>query len=351
MDYALDEATNGPQFGPNPRVGCVLLAPASDNELRRHIIAGGWHEGAGTPHAEVAAITDARLRGIDTRGATAVVTLEPCNHTGLTKPCTDALLNAGITEVVYAIDDPGADSGGGADYLRARGVHVWQIKDEMILEEARELVLRWYHAIKTGRPYVTVKLAMSLDGRIAAADGTSQWITGLASRRHGHVVRSTVDAIAVTTGTALHDNPSLTARDEADNLAAHQPLRVVVGMRDLPADANLYGPGGDLLHLRTHDVHAVLAALQDRQIRHLLVEGGPALTTALFAAGLVDEIHVYIAPVLLGAGTEAVSDFGITTLADAPRWHNIIGHREGEDAFFIVRTAPRTWVFDLEADE
>ncbi len=338
MDRALVLAANGPEHGPNPRVGCVLLAPAtpgaSDDGADRRVIGEGWHRGAGAPHAEVAALADARARGEDPRGATAVVTLEPCNHTGRTGPCAQALLDAGIAEVVYALPDPGAVSGGGGEHLRTHGVSVSHGVRE---SEARELVRHWHHAVTTGRPWVTLKLATTLDGRVAAVDGTSKWITGPQAREHAHRVRARVDAIAVTTGTALADDPALTARTEDGGLAEHQPLRVVVGHRDLPAGSRLHGDGGELLHLRTHSVTEVLRALQEREVRHLLAEGSPALATALLQADVVDEIHAYLAPVILGEGAAAVNPFGVTTLTGAPRWSTTAVERLGQDALLTAR--------------
>ncbi len=331
MTRALELAARGPAHGPNPRVGCVLVDPDGTT------LGEGWHRGAGTPHAEVAALADARARGNDTRGATAVVTLEPCNHTGRTGPCARALVDADIAAVVHALPDPGATSGGGADTLRAHGVHVTH---GLRADEALELVHAWHHAVTHHRPWVTVKTATPLGGRIAAPDGTSRWITGPAARAHAHTVRAQVDAIAVTTGTALADDPALTARTPTGELAAHQPLRVVVGHRTLPPDARLHADGGPLLHLRTHDVHQVLTDLHQREIRHLLVEGGPALVSALLEAGAVDELHAYIAPTLLGDGRPAVTPFGITTLADAPRWHTTTLTRLGDDILVTARRTP-----------
>ncbi|MCL1870459.1 MAG: bifunctional diaminohydroxyphosphoribosylaminopyrimidine deaminase/5-amino-6-(5-phosphoribosylamino)uracil reductase RibD [Promicromonosporaceae bacterium] len=328
MRRALDLARRGPAHGPNPRVGCVILAPDHTT-----VLGEGWHRGAGTPHAEIAALADATARGHDTHGATAVVTLEPCNHTGRTGPCAQALLDAGITHVVHAIPDPGATSGGGADALRAAGVTV---TSGTRADEALQLVHHWHHALTTGRPWVTLKTATTLDGRVAAADGTSRWITGPQARAHAHTVRADVDAIAVTTGTALADDPALTARAADGSLAAHQPVRVVVGHRNLPAGARLHGPGGELLHLRTHDVTAVLAELQAREVRPLLVEGGPALAAAFLAAGVVDEVHAYVAPVILGEGPAAVAPFGVSTIAAAPRWRTVATHRLGDDVLVVA---------------
>ena len=311
MDRALEIARRGPAYGPNPRVGCVLLAPDGLT-----VLAEGWHAGAGTPHAEAAALGSARSAGLDVRGATAVVTLEPCDHTGRTGPCAQALLDAGIARVVVAVRDPNPLAAGGAARLQAAGVAVSCGVRET---EGRALLRIWLAAVERGRPFVTLKLATSLDGRIAAADGSSRWITSGAARAHAHRVRAEVDAIAVGTATVLADDPSLTARGEAGE-PIHQPLRVVVGHREVPPGARLRGAGGELVQVRTHDVAEVLAALHEREVRHLLVEGGPTLAAAFLRAGLVDEVHAYIAPVLLGAGPAAVADLGICSIADALRF-------------------------------
>ncbi len=310
MERALALARRGPAHGPNPRVGAVLLDAAGD------LLAEGWHAGAGTPHAEVAALTAAARDGVDVRGATAVVTLEPCDHTGRTGPCSVALIEAGVSRVVYAVADPNPAAGGGAERLRSAGVDV---VEGVLAGAARELLGPWLAAMEQGRPFVTLKLATSLDGRIAAADGTSRWITGAVARRHAHELRAEVDAIVVGTGTALVDDPSLTARTADGTLTEHQPLRVVVGRRPVPAGARLRGPGGPLVTLPTHDPAEVLAELAAREVRHVLVEGGPTLAAAFLRARLVDEVHAYVAPVLLGAGLAAVADLGVSTIDQAVR--------------------------------
>jgi diaminohydroxyphosphoribosylaminopyrimidine deaminase/5-amino-6-(5-phosphoribosylamino)uracil reductase len=334
MDRALELARRGPVHGPNPRVGCVLLTPAGD------VLAEGWHDGAGTPHAEAAAVAAARARGLDTRGATAVVTLEPCNHTGRTPPCADLLMAAGVARVVHAVDDPNPVAAGGAAVLRAAGVDV---VGGVQVGEGEALLRVWLHAMRTGRPFVTVKTATSLDGRVAAADGSSRWITSAAAREHAHRFRADVDAIAVGTGTVLADDPTLTARPTVGG-AEHQPLRVVVGHRDLPVGARLRGPGGDLIQVRSHDPAEVLAVLSEHEVRHVLVEGGPVLASAFLRAGLVDEVHAYVAPVLLGAGPAAVVDLGVRTVADAVRLSTVSVHQVGPDVLVVavpVRAAVR----------
>ncbi|WP_225754943.1 bifunctional diaminohydroxyphosphoribosylaminopyrimidine deaminase/5-amino-6-(5-phosphoribosylamino)uracil reductase RibD [Actinotalea sp. Marseille-Q4924] len=333
MLRALELAGRGPAHGPNPRVGCVLL------DRRGTALGEGWHAGAGSPHAEVAALEAARRAGADVRGATAVVTLEPCNHTGRTGPCTEALLAAGVTTVVHAVDDPDPDAAGGADRLREAGVDV---VGGLRRGEGEELLRVWLHAVRSGRPWVTLKLAATLDGRVAAADGTSRWITSAASRRHAHAHRALVDAIAVGTGTALADDPALTVRPEEGEPPAHQPLRVVVGRRDVPEGARLREPGGALVQARSHDVGEVLAVLAERRVRHLLVEGGPTLAAAFLRAGAVDELHAYVAPVLLGAGPTAVADLGIASIGGASRWRTVETVRLDDDVLVVARpSGPR----------
>ncbi|VTR75616.1 bifunctional diaminohydroxyphosphoribosylaminopyrimidine deaminase/5-amino-6-(5-phosphoribosylamino)uracil reductase RibD [Cellulomonas hominis] len=327
MRRALDLARRGTAHGPNPRVGCVLLGADGD------VLGEGWHRGAGTPHAEVAALADARERGADVRGATAVVTLEPCDHTGRTGPCSVALLAAGVARAVIAVPDPNPVAGGGAARLRAAGVDVATGVEE---DAGRALLRPWLLAVGRGRPFVTLKTAATLDGRVAAADGTSRWITSPESRAHAHALRAEVDALVVGTGTALADDPSLTARTPDGGLAEHQPLRVVVGTRDLPAGGRLAGPGGEVLHLRTRDPRAVLAALHDREARRVLVEGGPTLAAAFLSAGLVDEVHAYVAPVLLGAGRPAVADLGARTITDALRLRTRDVQRLGPDVLVVA---------------
>jgi diaminohydroxyphosphoribosylaminopyrimidine deaminase/5-amino-6-(5-phosphoribosylamino)uracil reductase len=310
MRRALELAARGPLRGGNPRVGCVVL------DSTGAVVGEGYHRGRGTAHAEVDALAAA---GPAARGATAVVTLEPCAHTSLTGPCTQALLDAGIARVVAAIADPNPVAGGGADLLRAAGVDV----ELGVLEaESQALNRRWLHAIVRGRPFVTWKFAATLDGRSAAADGSSRWITGEAARQDVHRLRAEADAVLVGTGTALADDPSLTVRSADGSTAREQPLRVVVGLRELPPGARLLdGVEGaaPTLHLRTRDVHQVLKELGSRTIRSVWLEGGPRLAAAFLAEGLVDEVIAYMAPALLGAGPAAVADLGVASITDALR--------------------------------
>ena len=306
--------------GPNPRVGCVLV----DAEGRT--VGEGVHRGAGTAHAEVDALAQA---GSAARGGTAIVTLEPCNHTGRTGPCSEALLAAGVARVVYAQSDPHALAAGGADRLRSAGVDV---EGGLLAQEAASLNEAWTHAVTAGRPFVTWKVASTLDGRVAAADGSSRWITGDAARAEVHLWRRRCDAIAAGTGTVLSDDPHLTARDGDGDLADRQPLRVVVGLSDIPPSAHVLDSSAPSLHLRTRDPAEVLATLARLEVRHLLLEGGPRLGAAFLASGLVDEVVWYVAPMLLGAGSPAVADWGITTLGEAVRLRDVRVEQVGEDA-------------------
>lgn len=303
-------ATPGVPSGPNPRVGCVILADDGSE------VAEGFHRGAGTPHAEVAALSAA---GEDARRATAVVTLEPCNHTSpRSGPCAEALVAAGVRRVVFAQSDTNPVARGGAETLRAAGI---EVEAGLLVDEARALNRAWTFAVEHGRPFVTWKFATTLDGRSAAADGTSRWVSSLAARRDTHRLRGECDAILVGTNTVEVDDPELTVRDELDRPVAQQPLRVVMGERDLAAERRILNDRAETLHLRTRDPHEALATLFARDCQHVFLEGGPTLAGAFLTAGLVDEVVAYVAPMLLGSGMSAVAELGITTLTDALHLH------------------------------
>ncbi|HSN36342.1 MAG TPA: bifunctional diaminohydroxyphosphoribosylaminopyrimidine deaminase/5-amino-6-(5-phosphoribosylamino)uracil reductase RibD, partial [Arthrobacter sp.] len=310
MDAALAAALQGPR-GANPLVGAVVITPDGTP------LATGYHRGAGTAHAEADAIDQATAAGHDLHGTTMVVTLEPCNHCGRTGPCTRAIIEAGITDVVYAIDDPHDPAAGGAATLRSAGVRV---RSGLGAGAALELNRRWFDAVAAMRPFVTLHIAQTLDSRIAASDGTSQWISCPESLADNHALRSRIDAILVGTQTVLVDNPRLTARGADGEPAGRQPLRVVMGYREIPADAAIHGDDGKVLHLPTRDPREALDRLFSAGVRHLMVEGGSRILSAFLSAGLVDELIVYLAPTLLGSGTPALGDLGITTLADAQHW-------------------------------
>ena len=293
--------------GPNPRVGCVLI------DASGRVIAEGHHRGAGTPHAEADALLAA---GSDAWGTTAVVTLEPCNHTGRTGPCARALIDSGVTRVVFATADLGSRSGGGAAALRAAGVDV---EAGVLAAAAEALNPEFTLARRRGRPFVTWKFGASLDGRIAAADGTSQWITSAASRADVHKLRATVDAVLVGTGTQHADDPLLTVRTPEGIVAAVQPVRVVMGRSEVAMSARIRSDDAPFVHLRTHDPREALTQLSARGVNQVLLEGGPTLAGAFMTAGCIDRVVAYVAPVLLGAGAAALSDAGVTTIADALR--------------------------------
>jgi diaminohydroxyphosphoribosylaminopyrimidine deaminase/5-amino-6-(5-phosphoribosylamino)uracil reductase len=300
-------ATPGIPLGPNPRVGCLLLADDGS------VVAEGFHRGAGTLHAEADALARA---GAAARGTTAVVTLEPCNHTGRTGPCAQALIAAGVRRVVFADGDPNPVASGGADTLRGAGV---EVVAGLLAAEAREVNRAWLFGVEHRRPLVTWKFAASLDGRSAAADGTSKWITSRAARADVHRLRARVDTVLAGTGTVLADDPALTARDDEGAPLAHQPLRAVMGLRDLDPALRVFDGTASTVHLRTREPAAALAELFAVGRRHVLLEGGPALAAAFVRAGVVDEVIAYVAPVLLGSGAAAVGDLGIGTIAAALR--------------------------------
>jgi diaminohydroxyphosphoribosylaminopyrimidine deaminase / 5-amino-6-(5-phosphoribosylamino)uracil reductase len=332
MGHALDLASRGPALGENPQVGCVLL------DANGVTVAEGWHRGVGTAHAEVDALS--KLPTIDghpdARGLTAVVSLEPCNHTGRTGPCSVALLEAGISAVYYATSDPGPLAGGGAERLANAGVSV---TGGILRAEAEEFQHVWLTAARLRRPYITVKWASTLDGRAAAPDGTSQWITGAAARQRVHEQREASDAVMVGTGTALADDPSLTARGEAGELMEHQPIAVVVGERALPVSAKVLShPGGHLVYA-THDLGEIMSSLFQAGIRRLYVEGGPTLESALIGAGLVDEYAIYLAPALLGGDKLALRDIGARSMPDIRRLGIRSVEQLGNDLFISARPA------------
>lgn len=310
MRRALVLAQNpGVPLGPNPRVGCVLL------DADGAVVAEGYHRGAGHPHAEIDALTSAGERA---RGTTAVVTLEPCNHTGRTGPCADALLVAGVARLVYAQRDTNPVARGGGEALRTAGVDV---EGGVLADEARAVNPIWTFAVENGRPYVTWKYAATLDGRSAAADGSSRWITSPEARADVHRLRAECDAILVGTGTVLADNPHLTVRDVAGQAldVGRQPLRVVIGLRTVPADAAVLDDAAETLVLNTREPGEVLKRLLARDRQHVLLEGGPTLAGAFLREGLVDRVIAYFAPAFLGAGPAALSDAGVGTIADAIR--------------------------------
>ncbi|MEU3776199.1 bifunctional diaminohydroxyphosphoribosylaminopyrimidine deaminase/5-amino-6-(5-phosphoribosylamino)uracil reductase RibD [Streptomyces sp. NPDC032472] len=336
---------------PNPVVGCVITDAGGT------VVGEGWHQRAGGPHAEVHAL---RAAGEAARGATAYVTLEPCNHTGRTGPCAQALIEAGVTRVVYAVPDPNPQASGGAATLRAAGITA---ESGLLQAEAEAGNAAWLTSVRLGRPHVTWKYAATLDGRSAAADGSSRWITCPESRADVHRLRAEADAVLVGTGTLRTDDPHLAVRGIE---GATQALRVAVDTRAglLPTarilddaaptllvtaeDADTrHLPGLDVLRLPLHDgriaVHDLLDRLHARGVRSVLLEGGPTLAGAFLEAGAVDRVIGYLAPALLGAGPAALAGAGITDIAHAIRLEITEAVRTGTDLRItaVPTTAPK----------
>lgn len=338
---------------PNPVVGCVIT------DASGHVVGEGFHQRAGGPHAEIHAL---RAAGVLARGGTAYVTLEPCNHTGRTGPCAQALVDAGIARVIYAVADPNPQATGGADTLRAAGVEVGH---GLLEAEAEAGNIAWLTSVRLGRPYVTWKYAATLDGRVAAEDGTSRWITSPESRADVHRLRAESDAVVVGSGTMRADDPHLAVRGIEGST---QPLRVVIdtearsvrpGARvlddaadtvvvvadDLEPEEFAETGAGELWTLRRApgggiDIGHLLATLHKSGVRSVLLEGGPTLAGSFVAAGAVDRVVGYLAPVLLGAGPAALAAAGITTITDALRLDVTEAVRVGTD-LRVTATVPK----------
>ncbi|WP_416757535.1 bifunctional diaminohydroxyphosphoribosylaminopyrimidine deaminase/5-amino-6-(5-phosphoribosylamino)uracil reductase RibD [Roseateles sp. So40a] len=351
-DHWMAEAVRLAELGigltdPNPRVGCVIV----DGEGR--VLGQGHTQPAGQAHAEVMALRDAQSQGRDPRGATAYVTLEPCAHHGRTPPCCDALIAAGIARVVVALGDPNPlVAGEGLARMRAAGIAAEVLpEDHPSAVAARELNIGFLHRMRTGRPFVRMKIAASIDGRSALANGVSQWITGPDARRDGHAWRRRAGAVLTGIGTARDDDPRLDVREVPTTL---QPRRVLVDSRlELLPQARLLDPPGQLLIYHSLaapgergaalvergaelvsvadpvrgkvDLAAAILDLGQRQVNELHIEAGYKLNGSLLKAGLVDELLVYVAPKLLGEGRGMVDLGGLTALDQAPalRWVDV----------------------------
>ena len=320
MERALALAERGMYTAaPNPRVGCVIVDHGS-------IVAEGWHAHPGQAHAEAMALRSAESQGRDVRGATLYVTLEPCNHTGRTPPCAEALIAAGIGRVVAAMSDPNALAAGGAGRLRAAGIRV---EVGLCEREARELNCGFISRVTRGRPYVRLKVAATLDGRTATQSGRSQWITGQAARDDGHAWRARACAVLTGIGTVQADNPQLNVRALA---TPRQPLRIVVdrhaqtprearvlegGALVVTADARNPAWPDDVEHIalpdaeRRVDLQALMQMLGRREINELHVEAGARLNAALLQAGVVDELLCYVAPSVLGDPAYGLAQFSV----------------------------------------
>lgn len=365
MRRAIELSRRAPYTSPNPRVGAVLVREG-------RVVGEGWHEGSGTPHAETIA-----LGGVDAAGATMYVTLEPCTHRGHTAPCAPAVVDAGVGRVVIGLEDPDARvAGSGVAYLRGRGV---EVETGVAAAEIADLLAPYLKQRRSGRAFLTLKLASGLDGRIAAADGSSRWITGTHTRAYVHARRVEADAVLIGAGTALADDPALTARD-ADPI--RQPVKVVVDstgrvpaslalMREpretlapvrrpdgsfgrarhpsvivatttaVPPDKRIEwkDAGAEVVELPPApegvDVGALLDVLGERGFTEILCEGGAELATSLLRGGLVDRLEIHVGGVLLGREGRQIGDLGIGTIADAPRWRRLSTTASGNDSILV----------------
>jgi diaminohydroxyphosphoribosylaminopyrimidine deaminase/5-amino-6-(5-phosphoribosylamino)uracil reductase len=333
---------------PNPRVGCVLVQGGQ-------IVGEGWHEKAGSPHAEVVALAQA---GTAAKGATAYLNLEPCNHHGRTPPCSEALLRAGVARVVAAMRDPNREAQGGGARLADAGI---RFESGLMEDEARELNIGFVSRVTRGRPWVRMKIAATLDGRTALADGRSQWITGFDARADGHRFRARACALLTGIGTVQADDPRLTVREVE---TPRQPLRVVVDSRlDLPVSARvleggnvlvfcaqddatkrraLEAKGAEVVSLSNPsgkvDLPALLAELARRGVNELHVEAGFKLNGSLLREGCVDELLLYYSPSLLGDSAQGMVNLSAITSLDARvklRLHSV--ERIGEDLRILAR--------------
>ena len=310
-----------PEYDPNPAVGCALVS--SDGA----IIAVGSHRGVGTAHAEVDAITAAGERA---RGATAVVTMLPCDHIGTTGSCTQALIDAAVVRVVYAHGDPTGHADTTISRLSAAGI---EVIGPVAPALGQEVLASWLSPYTTGLPHVVWKIASSLDGHITDRHGASKWLTGEAARDDVQRLRAQAGAIVTSTETVLVDDPALNVRIGA---TSRQPLRVVIGLREVPAAARIRGTDGSFEHHKTRDVRQVLAGLAARGVHRVLVECGGRLAAALVAEGLVNEIVSYHAGLLLPGGTSLVADLPDSdapgfVLATAARWRAVDVRIIGDD--------------------
>lgn len=319
MSRALQLAERGLYTtAPNPRVGCVIVKDGK-------IIGEGWHKQAGEAHAEVYALQEA---GNNARDADCYVTLEPCSHTGRTSPCADALIKAGVKRVFIAMEDPNPlVSGSGISKLQGAGI---EVEVGILEQQAYELNKGFCQRMRSGRPYITCKIAMSLDGRTAMASGESKWITGVAARQDVQKLRARSSAILTGIGTILADDPALTVRPEGDwypeSIAVKQPLRVIVDSHlKTPKQAAIFNTDGKVLIATTTDrtlnnaetlvlpgidghvdLSALMAELAHREVNKVMVEAGSKLNGALLQAGLIDELIIYMAPKLMGDGAKGL---------------------------------------------
>jgi diaminohydroxyphosphoribosylaminopyrimidine deaminase/5-amino-6-(5-phosphoribosylamino)uracil reductase len=294
---------------PNPIVGAVILDSAGN------VVATGFH--AIGDHAEIVALKSAQQSGkTDFSDCTMVVTLEPCNNFGKTPPCSEALIKAGFKTVVYGVSDPNKSAAGGAEKLIAAGINVLSgIQQEYVAFTNRF----WLNKVKQGRPWIVSKIAMTLDGKIAAQDRSSKWITSEQARQDVAQLRNYSDAIVTSTATVLADNPELTPRfvNEVNPTGrSKNPIRVVIGKREIPAEFKIHNHLAKTEFIKSNSFDELLSLAKSYGWNQILVESGSRFNTALFESGLIDELVIYVAPALLGSGFNFIEDLGIYTLSD-----------------------------------
>ena len=318
MDYtvamqraiALSEKGLG-KTAPNPIVGAVII------DATGAVIAEGFHDrNQSSDHAEVVAI---KAAGEKAKGSTIVVTLEPCNHTGSTGPCVQAIIDAGITTVVYAVADPNKKAAGGTAALRTAGITV---VEGVMQDEAAFSNRAWLMKIRKNRPFFTWKVAATLDGKVAAADGTSKWITNEASRADVQVLRRQADAILVGTNTVIADNPHLVPRGDFEGFT-NNPIRVVCGEQELPKDAHIFDDAAQTVVVKSKDLDVLVEKLNELGVNHVFVEAGPTLGSAMLDGCLLDELIMYQAPSLLGTGKHFFAFDYPTTITDQMRMDHL----------------------------
>jgi diaminohydroxyphosphoribosylaminopyrimidine deaminase/5-amino-6-(5-phosphoribosylamino)uracil reductase len=321
---ALSENALG-RTAPNPIVGAVIVSTDGS------VIAEGFHDRhKSADHAEVVAL---KIAGDRAQGATMYVTLEPCNHTGTTGPCTQAIIEAGITTLIYAVADPNTVAAGGAAVLKAAGIEVVAGVGE---DEATHSNRAWLTKILKGRPFITWKVAATLDGKVAAVDGTSKWITNEASRADVQKVRRSVDAIMVGTQTVIADDPHLVPRDGS---VASNPLRIICGTQELPKDAHVFDSAAPTKVIASKDLKVIASELLATGVNHILLESGPTLATALLQDEMLDELMMYQGASLLGAGKNFVADLGVLSIDNAMGLQRISTETFGDDVKSVYRIA------------
>jgi len=307
---ALSEKGLG-KCAPNPIVGAVIL------DASGKIVGEGFHDRMSSKdHAEIVAIASA---GDLAKGATMVVTLEPCNHTGSTAPCTQAIIDSGISTVVFAVSDPNVVAAGGADALRTAGI---KVVDGVLAREAAYANRAWLTKIEKSRPYFVWKVATTLDAKIAASDGTSKWISNEVSRSDVQKLRRESDAILVGTNTVIVDNPHLIPRGEFSGYSQN-PSRIIFGESDVPTDSKVFDSAAETVHIKSRDLNKLVAKLNELDINQVLVEAGSKLASAMVTAGLMDELVIYQAPALLGSGKPFFADDTVSTIEDQMRLEHI----------------------------